>query len=154
MKKIAANRNYRLTKKVNADGSLLKMAHGSDSDKVIQEDIFDILVANGLIKDLAEIVVSSIRQMDMRSVWRKIKAHVDSQNWEDDFSNSLQNMDDDKLADLRDSIEGELNELEGAGSDEYERIDQLNDKINIISVERGQREGSNLSSRYSTTWMD
>ena len=62
MKKIAAKRNYRL----------IKNAHGRDSDQVIQEDLFDMLVANGLLEDLAVIVVSNIGRMDMRDMWRNI----------------------------------------------------------------------------------
>jgi hypothetical protein len=69
MKKIAANRNYRL----------IKNAHGRDSDQVIQEDLFDMLVANGLLEDLAVIVVSNIGRMDMRGMWRKVKVYTDSQ---------------------------------------------------------------------------
>tara|TARA_Y100000034_G_C6868631_1_gene396204 strand:- start:217 stop:513 length:297 start_codon:yes stop_codon:yes gene_type:complete len=69
MKKIAANRNYRL----------LKNAHGRDPDKVIQEDLFDMLVANGLSEDLAAIVVSNIGRMDMRGLWRKVKKYTNSQ---------------------------------------------------------------------------
>jgi len=69
VKKIAADRNYRI----------IKNAHGRDPDKVIQEDLFDILVANGLLEDLAEIVVSNVGRMDMRSMWRKVKEYTNSQ---------------------------------------------------------------------------
>tara|TARA_R110002051_G_scaffold233628_1_gene295175 strand:- start:75 stop:308 length:234 start_codon:yes stop_codon:yes gene_type:complete len=72
VKKIAADRNYRM----------LKNAHGRDSDQVIQEDLFDMLVANGLDKDVAAIVVSNIARMDMRSIWRKVKMHTDTRTEE------------------------------------------------------------------------
>lgn len=67
MRKIASDRNYRI----------IKESHGGDPDRIIQQDIFDMLVANGLSEGLAEIVVSNIARMDMRGMWKKIKAHTE-----------------------------------------------------------------------------
>ena len=67
MRKIAADRNHRITKE----------SHGGDPDRIIQQDIFDMLVANGLSEGLAEIVVSNIARMDMRGMWKKIRAHTE-----------------------------------------------------------------------------
>jgi hypothetical protein len=67
MRKIASDRNYRI----------IKESHGGDPDRIIQQDIFDMLVADGLSEGLAEIVVSNIARMDMRGMWKKIKAHTE-----------------------------------------------------------------------------
>ena len=75
---------------------MIKTAH-KDPDKEIQHNIFNMLVANGLREDLAAIVVSNIGRMDMRGLWKKLKAECKEEDspygWRHSCGESFHQMD-------------------------------------------------------------
>jgi len=75
---------------------MIKTAH-KDPDKEIQHNIFNMLVANGLPEDLAAIVVSNIGRMDMRGLWKKLKAECKEEDgpygWRHSCGESFHQMD-------------------------------------------------------------